>query len=74
MIKSFHRRDFLSFLAGAGAGLIAAPAVLRAEAAPIVIRVGALKLIHSIAPYFYEKFVPPGCQVEVLPFGCAWKA
>jgi ABC-type nitrate/sulfonate/bicarbonate transport system substrate-binding protein len=68
MIKSFHRRDFLSFLAGAGAGLIAAPAVLRAEAAPIVIRVGALKLIHSIAPYFYEKFVPAGCQVEVLPF------
>jgi NitT/TauT family transport system substrate-binding protein len=68
MIKSFHRRQFLSLVTGAGAGLIAAPAVLRAEAAPIVIRVGALKLIHSIAPYFYEKFVPAGYQVEVLPF------
>ncbi len=68
MIKSFHRREFLSLLTGAGAGLIAAPTVLRAEAAPIVIRVGALKLIHSIAPYFYEKFVPAGYQVEVLPF------
>jgi len=66
--KSFHRRQFLSLMTGAGAGLIAAPAVLRAEAAPIVIRVGALKLIHSIAPYFYEKFVPAGYQVEVLPF------
>ena len=68
MVKSFHRRHFLNLLMGAGAGLIAAPAVLRAEAAPIVIRVGALKLIHSIAPYFYEKFVPAGYQVEVLPF------
>jgi ABC-type nitrate/sulfonate/bicarbonate transport system substrate-binding protein len=29
---------------------------------------GALKLIHSIAPYFYEKFTPPGYKVEVIPF------
>ncbi|MHC2337744.1 ABC-type nitrate/sulfonate/bicarbonate transport system substrate-binding protein [Bradyrhizobium sp. USDA 4454] len=33
-----------------------------------MIRVGALKLIHSIAPYFYERFVPAGFKVEVLPF------
>ncbi len=25
-------------------------------------------LIHSIAPYFYEQFVPAGYKVEVLPF------
>ncbi|WP_024509535.1 NrtA/SsuA/CpmA family ABC transporter substrate-binding protein [Bradyrhizobium sp. ARR65] len=56
------------FLLGLGAGMIAAPAVLRAEGAPIVIRAGALKLIHSIAPYFYEQFVPAGYRVEVTPF------
>ncbi|WP_407177488.1 ABC transporter substrate-binding protein [Bradyrhizobium sp. STM 3562] len=56
------------FLLGLGAGMIAAPAVLRAEGAPIVIRAGALKLIHSIAPYFYEQFVPAGTKVEVTPF------
>jgi NitT/TauT family transport system substrate-binding protein len=29
---------------------------------------GALKLIHSIAPYFYQKFAPAGYKVEVIPF------
>jgi NitT/TauT family transport system substrate-binding protein len=29
---------------------------------------GALKLIHSIAPYFYERFTPAGYTVEVIPF------
>ena len=33
-----------------------------------VIRVGTLKLIHGITPYFYEKFAPPGYTVEVIPF------
>ena len=33
-----------------------------------VIRVGTLKLIHGISAYFYEKFVPPGYKVEVIPF------
>jgi NitT/TauT family transport system substrate-binding protein len=32
------------------------------------IKVGALKLIHSITPHFYEKFTPPGYKVEVIPF------
>jgi len=30
-----------------------------------VIKVGALKLIHSITPYFYEKFTPAGYRIEV---------
>jgi ABC-type nitrate/sulfonate/bicarbonate transport system substrate-binding protein len=55
------------FIAGAAASVLAAPAVLRAEQ-PVVIRMGALKLIHSIAPYFYEKFTPAGYQVQVIPF------
>ena len=62
--RTLHRREFI---AGLGAGLIAAPAILRAEG-PVVIRAGALKLIHSIAPYFYDQFVPAGYKMEVLPF------
>jgi NitT/TauT family transport system substrate-binding protein len=29
---------------------------------------GALKLIHSISPHFYERFMPAGMKVEVIPF------
>src|ERR1700750_2027515 len=64
MKKAIHRRDFI---AGASAALIAAPGIVRADG-PVVIRAGALKLIHSIAPYFYDQFVPEGYKVEVLPF------
>jgi NitT/TauT family transport system substrate-binding protein len=59
-----RRRDFLI---GAGIATIAAPSILRAEE-PVVIKMGALKLIHSIAPYFYEKFTPAGYRVDVIPF------
>jgi hypothetical protein len=40
----------------------------RSGRGPVVIRAGALKLIHSIAPYFYDQFVPAGYKIEVLPF------
>jgi NitT/TauT family transport system substrate-binding protein len=33
-----------------------------------VLKVGTLKLIHGISAYFYEKFVPTGYKVEVIPF------
>ena len=33
-----------------------------------VIKVGTLKLIHGITPYFYEKFAPAGIEVQVVPF------
>lgn len=60
-----------SVLAGLSAGLLAAPiarpSIVRAQGAT-TIRMGSLKLIHSIAPYFYERFVPEGVRVEVLPF------
>jgi NitT/TauT family transport system substrate-binding protein len=42
------------------------PSPARAE--DRVIKVGTLKLIHGITPYFYEKFLPPGYKVEVYPF------
>jgi ABC-type nitrate/sulfonate/bicarbonate transport system substrate-binding protein len=52
-------------------GGLAAPFVLRAglaRAEPVKIRVGALKLIHSITPWFYERFLPDGYAVEIVPF------
>ncbi len=45
--------------------LLATP---QARAEDKVLRVGTLKLIHGITPYFYEKFAPPGYKVEVIPF------
>jgi ABC-type nitrate/sulfonate/bicarbonate transport system substrate-binding protein len=59
-----RRREFLL---GAGAAALAGPAIVRAQQ-PIVIKMGALKLIHSIAPYFYDRFTPAGYKVEVIPF------
>jgi NitT/TauT family transport system substrate-binding protein len=44
---------------------LAAP---QAHAQDKVLRVGTLKLIHGITPYFYERFAPPGYKVEVTPF------
>ena len=29
-----------------------------------VLKVGTLKLIHGITPYFYEKFAPAGYKIE----------
>lgn len=61
-----RRRDFLI---GAGVAAIAAPSILKAKADDVVvIKMGALKLIHSIAPYFYDMFTPAGYKVEVIPF------
>ena len=59
-----RRRDLII---GAGAAVVAAPGIAYAEE-PIVIKMGALKLIHSIAPYFYDRFTPSGYQVQVIPF------
>lgn len=56
-----------TLLAGLGAGLVSAPFAARAGG-PVTIRMGSLKLIHSIAPYFYERFAPAGYVVEVIPF------
>ena len=59
-----RRRDFII---GAGAAVAAGPVIARAEETT-VIKMGALKLIHSIAPHFYQKFTPAGYKVEVIPF------
>jgi len=53
-------------VAVAALGLLALASAAQAE--DKIIKVGALKLIHSITPYFYEKFTPAGYKVEVIPF------
>jgi NitT/TauT family transport system substrate-binding protein len=53
------------------AAALTAPAILHARSAradTVTIRMGALKLIHSITPWFYERFLPAGYVVEVIPF------
>jgi aliphatic sulfonates family ABC transporter substrate-binding protein len=49
-------------------GTLAAPVILRHARAATVVRMGALKLIHSITPYFYDRFTPPGTTVEITAF------
>ena len=29
---------------------------------------GCLRLVHSMPPFFYEKFAPAGYKIEVIPF------
>jgi NitT/TauT family transport system substrate-binding protein len=62
-MSALTRREILS-LATAGAVCALAPAA----AADRIIKVGTLKLIHGVTPYFYEKFAPAGYRVEVIPF------
>ena len=47
---------------------LSAPFIARAARAETVVRMGTLKLIHAITPYFYERFVPVGVRVEVVAF------
>jgi NitT/TauT family transport system substrate-binding protein len=48
------------------AGAVAAPSILRAEDRKV--KMGALRLVHSMPPYFYEKFAPPGLKIEIIVF------
>jgi NitT/TauT family transport system substrate-binding protein len=57
-----------SLLAGAGlaAASLAAPAIVRAEGRTI--KMGSLRLVHSMPPYFYERFAPADLKIEVIVF------
>jgi NitT/TauT family transport system substrate-binding protein len=61
------RRTFCSALVAAlfatGTSL-----VTPAFAADRVIKVGTLKLIHGITPFFYDKFTPAGYKFEIVTF------
>jgi NitT/TauT family transport system substrate-binding protein len=64
-MQNASRRKFLRLAATAAA---VSTSSISAFADDRVIKVGTLKLIHGITPYFYEKFVPAGITVEVAPF------
>ena len=55
-------------LAGAGlaAATLATPSVLRAETRTV--KMGALRLVHSMPPYFYEKFAPADLKIGIIVF------
>ena len=61
-----RRKTAILLLSGlfAGGAAWTSPAL----SADRVIKVGTLKLIHAITPYFYEKFTPAGYRIEVIPF------
>ncbi|MBM3343286.1 MAG: transporter substrate-binding domain-containing protein [Betaproteobacteria bacterium] len=62
------RRHTCVVIAVAAVALAAPFAQHTAHAQEKVIKVGALKLIHSITPHFYQQFAPPGYKIEVVPF------
>jgi NitT/TauT family transport system substrate-binding protein len=61
-----RRRDVLLGAAGA-ASLLAAPHVANGQATRTV-KMGSLRLIHSMTPHFYERFLPAGLRVEITTF------
>ncbi len=61
-----NRRHLLAS-AAAGAGLVSMPAILRAQTQRVV-KMGSLRLIHSMTPHFYERFAPPNLKIEITTF------
>jgi NitT/TauT family transport system substrate-binding protein len=60
-----RRRHFL-IGAGLAASTLGAPGVLRAQERTI--KMGSLRLIHSMPPHFYERFAPAGTRIEIITF------
>jgi NitT/TauT family transport system substrate-binding protein len=58
-----QRRRFLIGTALAASGTLAAPAIVRAET---VVKMGTLRLVHSMPPFFYDKFAPAGTKIEIV--------
>ena len=61
-----NRRHLLAGSAAA-TGILAMPTIVRAQA-PRTIKMGSLRLIHSMTPHFYERFLPQGYKVEIITF------
>jgi NitT/TauT family transport system substrate-binding protein len=59
------RRALLASAAGASAVMFA-PSIVRAQQKTL--KMGGLRLIHSITPHFYEQFAMPGYKMEVITF------
>ena len=56
-----------SLLAAAALTPLAAPHPARAQAARTV-KMGSLRLIHSMTPHFYQRFAPAGLTIEIITF------
>ncbi|MBR0654706.1 ABC transporter substrate-binding protein [Plastoroseomonas arctica] len=54
-------------LLAAGAATLAAPHIANAQA-PRTVKMGSLRLIHSMTPHFYQRFAPPGLTIEITTF------
>jgi NitT/TauT family transport system substrate-binding protein len=59
-----QRRHLLGAIALAP---LAAPSIARAQAARTV-KMGSLRLIHSMTPHFYQRFAPAGLNIEIITF------
>lgn len=62
------RRHFLRASLALGGSLALGSGRVAHAQSEKVIKVGTLKLIHGITPYFYEKFTPAGYRIEIVPF------
>jgi ABC-type nitrate/sulfonate/bicarbonate transport system substrate-binding protein len=51
----------------AAPALLAMPHIANAQA-PRIVKMGSLRLIHSMTPHFYERFLPPNLKVEITTF------
>ncbi len=60
-----NRRSLLA-TGAAGVAAVAMPGVLRAQTK--VVKMGSLRLIHSMTPHFYERFAPAGLKIEITTF------
>lgn len=63
-----NRRQLVA-ATGVALGLVAMPTVLRAQTR--MVKMGSMRLIHSMAPHFYEKFAPADLKIEVTTFDSA---
>jgi NitT/TauT family transport system substrate-binding protein len=59
-----QRRHLLGAIALAP---LAAPSIARAQAVRTV-KMGSLRLIHSMTPHFYQRFAPAGLTIEITTF------
>ena len=61
-----QRRRLLLGAGLAAAGTLAAPSILRAQGKTV--KMGCLRLVHSMTPFFYEKFAPADTKIEIIMF------
>ena len=54
-------------IAAAALAPLAAPHIANAQAARTV-KMGSLRLIHSMPPHFYQRFAPAGMTIEIITF------